>query len=104
MNDKPNYYGSTRMKVSDFLLGLFVPVLLLLTAAAGDSLLSNTDAWTRNVVANTLLVGGGLAFLAGVVYSFRVGRRYFAIGMLSIIVVPALIAGTCAVFVEGALR
>jgi hypothetical protein len=77
-----NYYTSTARKVYDFFLG-FVGAPVIPAIIAGNA--RSSFGW---------MLALGL-MIAGVIVSFKVGRHYLAIGMLSILAAPLLVLGAC---------
>ena len=93
MDEHIDYYTNRAAKIGDFCLGFFGLGLLafLGVAIAGAS----PGVWGGILVCFLILATGG------VVFCFRQRRRYIAIGMISAIVVPALLVGTCSIFFFG---
>jgi hypothetical protein len=66
-----DYYTSTGSKIKDFFLGVAITPVLLLP------------------------ILGQILWIVGIVNYFRKGRRFIAIGMLSVLALVVLAAGAC---------
>ena len=92
-----DYYTNRASKIGDFCLGFFGLCLLAIVAVAIGSANPAAAGWWAGVLTVFLIVAMG-----GTACFFRNGRRYIAIGMISAVVVPALLVGTCSIFIFGA--
>ena len=93
----PGYYKDTGSKVADFLVGfLGYPIIVLLAQLTmGDRLTfmrANEMGWLTSV----LLLGLTIVF---VVFAYKRGRKFIAIGILSLLIVPLIAAGSCLLIV-----
>jgi hypothetical protein len=95
MEEREDYYRDQGKKVGDFCLGFFGACLVLIVAVAIAASAAGGNSWAVSLVGNLVLL------IAGIVHFFRRGRRYIAIGMMSVVLVPALLAGTCAIIFLG---
>ena len=93
--EQPGYYTTTRSKVTDFLLGFFgFPMLL----SFGGLMLIGV----RNPNLGTYaLVGAALVTLAVSSYAVQKGRKYIAIGVVSSVILPFLVLGSCLLVISG---
>lgn len=84
-------------RVGDFCLGFFgyLVSIILLSVLAAD-LLPQRPA--TGIVVFSLL---GALGLGAVLYSIKRQRRYIAMGVVSVVAIPLLIWGTCAIFFMG---
>ena len=80
-----------------WIIGIVLPWLVFLFA----SLLSSPEYLPVGFFIPALIVF--LASLFGIVYFFRIGRRYIAIGIISSALLPLLIFGACLVIIASAL-
>ena len=84
-------------RVGDFCLGFFGYLfLIILLAMVAANLLPRSP--TTGIVVFSLMGASGLGAVA---YSIKRQRRYIAMGVVSVIAVPLLIWGTCAIFFMG---
>lgn len=79
---KQDYYTGKARKIYDFFLG-FIGAPIIPAVIAGNA--RSSFGW---ILALGLMI-------AGIALSFRVGRHYLAIGMLSILAAPLLFLGAC---------
>ncbi len=79
---KKDYYTSKARKIYDFFLG-FIGAPIIPAIIAGNA--GNFFGW---ILALGLMI-------AGIALSFKFGRHYLAIGMLSILAAPLLVLGAC---------
>lgn len=91
------YYKDTGSKVTDFLVGfLGYPIIVLLARFALTPRLpreyAGVIAWVMGVVMMVLTI-----FL--VVFAYKRGRKFIAIGILSLLIVPLIAAGSCLLIV-----
>ena len=96
MDEHLDYYVNRATKIGDFCLGFFGLCLLAFVAVAIGSANPSAAGWWGGILTVFVIVaiGGAGSF-------FCRGRRYIAIGMISAIVVPALLVGTCSIFIFG---
>jgi hypothetical protein len=87
---KPSYYKNTRQKVGDFLLGFFGIIFLNFIFGIIFYPLSvfSNFGWQSVFISITILV-------LAVVIPFKIGRRFIALGVVSVALVPVLIFGSC---------
>jgi hypothetical protein len=93
---KPDYYITTGRKVGDFLLGFFgVAVLSFIYTFVSSFVYSLLSSQTFSIAiwANFFVSVIILVLLA--VLFFKIGRRFIAIGVISISLLPILIFGSC---------
>jgi len=77
-----DYYSSTVRKIGDFLFGFLVaPIIPVLLA-------SNSGSAAGWIVAILFMI-------AGIIISFALHRRFLAIGMICVLLVPLLVFGAC---------
>ena len=97
----PDYYTTRGRKVGDFFMGMFGLYACLSAFYLLVFGLSRTAAvWEVIWIIATLVLFGGP--LVAIVMSFRKGRRFLGIGMISGIVFPLLFVGACfAIFVAA---
>lgn len=81
-----DYYTTTGKKVGDFILGFFGIVILNLIF--GTALSFANLGWANLLISIVVFV-----FL--LVLFFKIGRRFIAIGIISIALIPILIFGSC---------
>ena len=79
---KKDYYTHTGRKIFDFILGFIfapiIPVVIMINSRSSTS-------WVFPLI----------LMIAGIIVSFIFGRRFLAIGMISILAVPLLVLGAC---------
>lgn len=93
--EQPCYYKTTRSKVTDFLLGFFgFPVLL----SWGGMMLSRVRDPN---LGDYSMAGAALLALGSCFYAVQKGRKYIAIGIVSSIIIPLLIVGSCLLVLYG---
>ena len=90
---EPGYYKDTGSKVTDFLIGfLGYPIAaLLIQLALGarfPGMRANSTDWIASVISLGLMI-------FCVVYSFKRGRKFIGIGILSLTIVPLIAFGGC---------
>ncbi|MDD5031657.1 MAG: hypothetical protein PHR36_01270 [Patescibacteria group bacterium] len=93
---KPNYYTTTGKKVGDFILGFFGIIIL------------NSILW---VVLYPLLSSRNWGFVNLFIYLiilillmvlfFKIDRRFIAIGIISVALIPILVFGSCLFLLGG---
>lgn len=100
---KPNYYTTTGKKVGDFALGFlgtgfvasfvstFISSLLFFPATLKNSLFSSTIPILISIA----------VILSLIILSFKVGRKFIAIGIISLLLIPLLILGSCSLLLFG---
>lgn len=88
---KINYYTASRMKVADFCLGFFGVLLVLVVLFSLPSL-----PWLGG--SDMISIISIVVMLFCIVQAFRKGRKFIAIGIISIILIPILVLGSCLVF------
>jgi hypothetical protein len=93
MDERQDYYSAGGRKVADFFLGFGGTVLLGVIAGVVAAASPNTGI--VSAIANLILL------VAGVVYFFRRGRRFIAIGIISTLTIPLLALGACAIIFVG---
>lgn len=93
--DKPveqGYYKDTSSKVTDFLVGFLgypiVTLLAQLAFAPSARGLGGTDSVVMAVISLVLTV-------AFVIFAYKRGRKFIAIGIISLLIVPVIAAGSC---------
>lgn len=89
---KPDYYTTSKKKVIDFILGFFGVIII------------NAIILTASLYAKIFQTGFLFSIvisIIAVVLFFKNGRRFIAVGMISISLLPLLVFGSC-VFVAGA--
>jgi hypothetical protein len=93
---KPSYYTTTKRKVSDFCIGFFGGIMLnvLLVFLSFSLSRSGSFDWIGSLF-------DLLFFVFLIVYFFKKGRRFIAIGMISMILLPLLAFGSCLVLIMG---
>jgi hypothetical protein len=89
MDERSDYYTNPGKKIGDFFLGLFGALLVAVVAGAIGG--AAPSALTISLIGNAILL------LAAIVHFFRRGRRFIAIGMISILTIPVLLLGACAI-------
>jgi hypothetical protein len=94
---KSGYYTRTRRKVGDFFLGFFGSMVLSLLLVVLSAFLSSLSA-DYSLVSSLFSLALSV-FL--IVFFFRKGRRFIAIGMISMILLPLLAFGSCLVLIMG---
>ena len=96
MDAHVDYYTNRATKIGDFCLGFFGLCLLAFVAVAVESANPGAAGWWGGILTVFVIVAtvGAGGFLCR-------GRRYIAIGMISAVVVPALLVGTCSIFFLG---
>jgi hypothetical protein len=105
MDERTDYYTDRASKVGDFCLGFFgVGLALVGVAVVVVPIAMSLASRHGEYVGGISSIVGFVLFLVGIVEAFRKGRRYIAIGMLSLILVPVLLVGTCALVIMGAGR
>lgn len=87
---KDDHYTKTSQKVGDFFLG-FLGSLILPFAY---SLMSFIPIWVYFFVSVAILVASCVLF-------FKIGRRFIAVGIISMGLIPALIFGSCLLLLSG---
>lgn len=93
-SQKPDYYISTGRKVTDFLMGFFGAILLsvvyttFISTFAYSLFSSATSAWANLIISIVVMV------LLSVLF-FKIGRRFIAVGIIAISLLPILIFGSC---------
>ena len=102
-----DYYKTKRQKQSDFFTGFLTNMLVALIAGAIClaflGLISLIDARTVKYVLGGVALALVVAALA--IYEIRTikkhlkERRYIAIGMISALILPLLVVGTCSPFI-----
>lgn len=101
MDEQQDYYTNRGAKIADFCLGFFgLCLLAILGGVIGGTMNPGSQSMWVGILAGFLIIT-----LGGILYFLQVKRRrYVAIGMISVIAVPALLAGTCALFFLGGGR
>jgi hypothetical protein len=102
-----DYYKTKRQKQSDFFTGFFTNMLVALIAGVICGifwgLISLIEAKTVTYVLDGIAIALVVAALA--IYEIRTikkhlkERRYIAIGMISALILPLLVVGTCSPFI-----
>ncbi len=82
------YYKDRGTKIKDFFIGFLGYPALMTVLPALSALRGDSGAVLGGLY--TVLVSVGF-----LVYSYQTGRKYIAIGLLSLIIVPLLIMGSC---------
>ncbi len=95
----PGYYKTTRSKVTDFLAGfLGCPIVILLALFTVTSILpgdyGTLMGWVTLAVLTVLTI-----FLT--VGAYKRGRKFIAIGIISLIIVPLIAAGSCLLIITA---
>ncbi len=93
---KPDYYADAGSKVGDFCLGFFGTGVAVFVVAMLAGLLGPLG----------IVVGLAyqVAFIWGIAWGFKSGRRFVAIGILSTLILPLIVVGACFLFLFGAMR
>jgi hypothetical protein len=91
MDKRIDYYTNPGKKIGDFFLGLFGALLVVIVAGAIAAAAPGSGSIMISLIGNAILL------LAGIVHFFRRGRRFIAIGMISILTIPVLLLGACAI-------
>lgn len=101
-----NYYkpkgrsGDVKHDVIDLIVGFFITLFT-------NAILIIVTAWSVNNFfydENILWLVGGLLLIANAFFiyrRFKIGRRYFAIGMIAALLLPLLLVGGCFILVFG---
>lgn len=92
--EKPDYYTGMWRKRGDFLIGFILIPFLLYVVTAGLYLLSAFVMPSARPEPNIFGLPALLIPLA-IYYSFKRGRRYIGIGLISLFVLPLVLAGSC---------
>ena len=93
MDERNDYYLEPGKKIGDFFLGFFGALMVVVIAGVIGAAAPGSAA--ISVIGNLVLL------IAGIVHFFRRGRRFIAIGMISIIIIPVLLFGACAILMTG---
>lgn len=110
MVDKTNLvqyeYKDDSEKTTDFVKGLGLGFLILLAMIVISTIsLLLLDEYAASEVAPVSVIILALGQIIGVILiinRFFKTRRYIAIGMLSLLIIPLLILGTCGLMLAGA--
>jgi hypothetical protein len=94
---KSGYYTSTKRKVGDFFIGFFGGVVLTILFSFLSSFLFRTSENYSLAVSSLSLVV--TVFL--IIFLFRKGRRFIAIGLISMALLPLLAFGSCLLILTG---
>lgn len=93
---KPDYYTSIWKKTGDFLLGFLGVIILFFLCTTAINLASPLfySAISDRVISGVIL------FLIVVILSlliifFKIGRRFIALGMMSVLLIPFFVFGSC---------
>lgn len=90
-----DYYAGAGGKVADFCLGFF-----------GVGVAAIVIAFLAGMAGPLGIVVGfayQIAYIWGIAWGFKSGRRFVAIGMLATLLVPLIVIGACFVFLAGAM-
>lgn len=97
----PGYYKDTGSKVTDFLVGfLGYPILTLMAQLAMSAWLpkqANAAYWLTGLILTILTI-------IFIIFAYRLGRKFIAIGILSLLIVPLIAAGSCLLIVLAVSR
>jgi hypothetical protein len=93
---KPDYYTTTGKKVGDFILGFFgIIILNFIFGAVLYPLFSLANSgWANLFISIVALVLFSVLF-------FKIGRRFIAVGIISMALIPILIFGSCLLLLGG---
>lgn len=99
--ERQDYYaGNVGLKIADFCIGLFGAYVLWIAPFSMAAFLQTLGMEELlvlvPVVALVLLIGT-------IVFCFRIGRRYIAIGIMMSIFLPILAVGACFVLIMAAM-
>lgn len=93
----PGYYKDTGSKVTDFFIGfLGYPIAAFLIQLAMGARFSGMRGTSTDWIASVISLG---LMIFCVVYSFKRGRKFIGIGILSLTIVPLIAAGSCLLIV-----
>lgn len=81
-----DYYTTTGKKVGDFILGFFG--IIILNSIFATVLSFASLGWTSLLIPIVV-------FAFSLVLFFKIGRRFIAIGIISIALIPILLFGSC---------
>jgi hypothetical protein len=88
----PGYYKDTGSKVTDFLFGFFgYPIIMSLAQLAFGPrrpMWSGIQTWVTAVISLVLTI-------TFVVFAYKRGRKFLAIGIISVLIIPLIAAGSC---------
>jgi hypothetical protein len=91
-----DYYKDAGTKILDFFAGFFGVCLLIGGGVAAVAYNKLPGSWTPG-----LIFAGAVLAVAAIALFFVAGRRYIALGMIAVLIVPALVLGACALFLLG---
>ena len=97
----PGYYKDTGSKVTDFLVGFFgYPIIILLAQLAFGPrvpMWGGPGTWVAAVLSLVLPI-------VFIIFAYTRGRKFIAIGILSLLIVPLIVAGSCLLIVMAVSR
>jgi hypothetical protein len=89
---EPGYYKDTGSKVTDFLVGfLGYPIIILLAQLAFGP---RVPMWGGTETLVTAVISLVLTIVF-VVFAYKRGRKFIAIGIISLLIIPLIAAGSC---------
>lgn len=97
--EKSDYYVSSGRKAGDFLVGFFGVIILSILYTVIANFLSSffsTSVWITIGFLFSII-----SYILLTVLFFKIGRRFIAIGIISIALVPLLLFGSCMVILMG---
>jgi hypothetical protein len=104
---KPGYYITTRRKIADFFLGFFGFAVLSWVCQLLSLYLFNKlvvyvlPNWITYAYSGLVIS----VILSLIIYFFKIGRKYIAIGIISLYLLPLLVVGGCLLLLgNGSIR
>jgi hypothetical protein len=99
---EPRYYKNTASKVTDFLMGfLGYPMIMFFAQMAFGPEIPMRGSSLAGV--GTALVSLALTVFF-VVFAYKRGRKFIAIGILSLVIVPLIAFGSCLLVILAVSR
>lgn len=87
---KPDYYTSIGKKIGDFLLGFFGVII----SYSFYTFVLNFSYYSANMIWIILFISIVVLVVLPVTF-FKMGRRFITIGIISTLLIPLLIFGSC---------